>query len=748
MSGPLEGLCVLELATGIAGPYAGRLLAMLGARVVKREPDSAVVDASPLEVHLNTGKQRISSAVPLERALAGADVVLDGRVASELESADLPTAEGAVWVTTSPWGFRGPPARVADELLVQAASGAMATTGDPGGPPLRFPGYQAQYFAGAYAAAAALLALRVPGCRHVDVAWLHAMASGVEASWARNLQAELRDPPGGAHQLDVYPSGALPCADGFVVPGSIRPADWVAQCQVYGRPDLVADERFRSRRRRGANHQELWKTIEPWYRERTRSQIFAAALEGGWALGMVLGAADLLHDPHTRARGFLGDVQLPDGGTVRAAVRPWIAPDVDGGSRVLAAPGSADADFAREAPQHAAPTRTPLSGVRVLELTQAWAGPFAGRLLAALGAEVVKVESAKRPDGWRGPSPFGQMAPHLGREPGELSVEISTAFNTINRNKRHCSIDLTTPDGRDVFLELVGCADVVIANLTARVLPNLGLDYAELSRVNPRIILVHMPALGASGPYRGAAGYGTIVEGMGGFASLFGPPEAGARISQTYYPDPVAGLHAGIAALSMLERRDRCGRGGEVDLSHQEVLWLQLGEALVAAAQGREVEREGNRLPGLATSGVFRTRDARWVAIASDVACDDLAATSGAHDADELLAALEARGAAAHEVLHFAEARERPAMRGAIESLEHPVTGTRPYLRVPLEIDGQPIDSRSAAPLFDRDTRDVLAEWLSLSDERVAALLASGAIGGRPDPEGLRAFYMKRSGGA
>jgi crotonobetainyl-CoA:carnitine CoA-transferase CaiB-like acyl-CoA transferase len=753
---------VLELATGIAGPYAGRLLSMLGASVVKREAEGgdavrrqpldsrAVPDPSPLDVHLNTGKRRISQAVPLERALGWADVVIDGRVASEVGGAGMALRAGAVLVTTSPWGFGGPPARIADELLVQARSGAMSTTGDPDGPPLRFPGFQAQYFAGAYAAAAALLALRIPGCRHIDVPWVRAIASGVEAGWARNLQADLRDAPGGAHQLDVYPSGALPCADGFVVPGTIRPADWVAQCGVYGQLELVGDERFRSRRRRGANHQELWRNLEPWYRGRTRAQIFEAALGGGWALGMVLGAHDLLDDAHVAARGFLQEVALPGGGQLRAATRPWIAPGVGDASPTLAAPGADDTAFSREprTPRGEPLPRQPLARVRVLELTQAWAGPFTGRLLAALGAEVVKVESASRPDGWRGPEPFGLMAPHLGRDAGELSVEISSAYNTINRNKRHCAIDITTEDGRGVFLELVGRADVVIANLTARVLPNLGLDYAALRRANPGIILLNMPALGASGPFRAAAGYGTIVEGMGGFAALFGPPEAGARISQTYYPDPVAGLHASVAVLSMLERRDRTGDGGEIDLSHQEALWLQLGETLVAAAQGRDVERVGNRMPGTATSGVFRTRDDRWLAIASDVDCDDLAAESQSRSAAELLAALESRGAAATEVLHFAEARDDPLLRETIETVEHAVTGSRPYLRVPLEVDGRPLDTRSPAPLFGQDTHDVLAEWLSMPDDRIDRLVAGGAVGGAPDPERLRAFYRKRSGRA
>jgi len=252
-----------------------------------------------------------------------------------------------------------------------------------------------------------------------------------------------------------------------------------------------------------------------------------------------------------------------------------------------------------------------------------------------------------------------------------------------------------------------------------------------------------MPALGSTGPFRKAAGYGTIVEGMGGFGSLFGPPEAGARISQTYYPDPVSGIHATLAALAMLEQRDRTGAGGEVDLSHQETLWLQLGEALVSASRGEAVPRLGNQMPGLATSGVFPTREGRWVAVASDVSCEDLLVDSGERDIDALLSALAERGARATEVLHYAEAREQSDLAPALERLEHPATGEHAYLRVPLWLDGKATDSVRAAPTFDQHTTEVLEDWIGIAPDRLAELIESTAAGGAPDPEGLRDFYIQ-----
>lgn len=759
MTRPLADLRVLELATGIAGPYAGRLLAMLGATVVKVDPpggdpvrrqaldEGPVRDPNPLDLHLNADKRRVAAG-PLEPLLDWAQIVLESRVHNELRGGELDPErwaarpDGPVVITTSPWGFdaedSGSPL---DEILVQAVSGVMSTTGDPHGPPLRFPGFQAQYFAGAYAATSALAALR-SGAAHVDVPWFACMASGVEGTWSNCLQTGRRPSPGGAHQLDIFPSGALPCADGFVVPGTIRPSDWVAQCRVYGRPDLVQDERFRSRRRRRKNWEELWAEIEPWYQERTRREIFDAALDEGWALGMILRASDALDDPHLATRKFWSELTLPTGKSVRVPGRPWRATELNAREPTLSEPGSDEAP--RDGPV-APRERQPLQSLRVLELTQAWAGPFVGRLLGVLGADVIKIESPNRPDGWRGPSPFGAAAPDLGQDPKAMSVEIGPNFNSLNRNKRHCAIDLVDPAGRALFLRLVGEADVVVANMTAAVLPKLDLDYETLARANPRIILINMPALGASGPFRHAAGYGTIVEGMGGFASLFGPPDAGARISQTYFPDPVAGLHATLAVLTLLEQRERTGRGGEVDLSHQEILWLAQGEALVASALGQEVERVGNRMPGAMSSGVFATRDERWVAVASETPCDDLLARSREMDAEQLLAELRAQGVHAGEVLTYADAAERGPMTQAIEPVVHPVTGERPSLRVPLVVDGAALETRRPAPTFDQHTDEVLGEWLELADGEIEALRAGGSVGGAPNPEALREFYQKRS---
>ncbi len=186
---PLDGMRVLELATGIAGPYGGRLLAMLGASVVKVEPetgdpvrwlpvdDAPLVGTSPVYLHLNSGKRNVAvAAVDLSLALDWADVVIDSRVRAQLSGRPLDpellrARPGAPhMVSATAWGFEAAePGTVADELLVQAVAGVMSVTGDPDGAPLRFPGWQSQYLTGAYVAAAALGAIRANAPQHVDL---------------------------------------------------------------------------------------------------------------------------------------------------------------------------------------------------------------------------------------------------------------------------------------------------------------------------------------------------------------------------------------------------------------------------------------------------------------------------------------------------------------------------------------------------------------------------------------------------
>lgn len=341
----LANLRVLELGVGIAAPYAARLLGMLGATVVKLEgptPDPArayPVDdrplngISPLFLYLNAGKRNVRNTPErLTAALGWADLVIDSRTRGQVEPKLLSkAAEGAFrYTTVTAWGFDADESGdIDDELIVQAQSGVLTLTGNAGSAPLRYPGFQSQYLAGAFAAAgsAASVLAGDEGARRIDVAWVQAMTAGTEGSYQRYLHTHVVPPPAGANPLPSFPAGAFRCADGYVVPGTVRYHDWEMQCILYGRPELLSDERFSTPAARAENYRALWDEIQPWYDQHTRSEIFDAALDVGWACGKVVDSDDALVDEHLKERGFLGSLRF-DGfaGVVPARIAKGLEP--------------------------------------------------------------------------------------------------------------------------------------------------------------------------------------------------------------------------------------------------------------------------------------------------------------------------------------------------------------------------------------------------------------------------------------
>jgi crotonobetainyl-CoA:carnitine CoA-transferase CaiB-like acyl-CoA transferase len=589
------------------------------------------------------------------------------------------------------------------------------------------------------AAVAALAGLRMPGVRHLDISWTACLMTGMELHYADGLATGRRRRPVGPFPTTAFPGGALPCRDGHVVPGSFREIDWEMQCLLYERPEMLEDERFRTRADRGRHIDEVWELIRDWYAARTKEEIFQLALDTPWTVGKVMTGREALEDRHLAERGFVGTVDAP-AGPCRAPLRPFRMPGLPVADQRVRATGESAGDPSLTEPP-APVTRPRLDGVRLLEVTVAWAGPYVGNLLGALGMDVVKLEAVQPFEGYR------VLRLHPDGDPDDLVhlrddnrwFEASALHNAVNRNKRLLVVDLSQPDGRDAFLGLVASADAVLCNFTAGVLPKLRLGWDELSAVNPRLVLVRMPAFGTMGPYHEAAGYGTVVEGMGGFGSRFGYEDEGARISDLYWPDPVAGAHAAFAILAGLERRDRTGAGCEIDLAHMEVMWNQLGEGIVAASQrGRDVGRMGNREPGVARSGFVATADGRWVAVVGPAAIDDALGRADALDAAALCAAVAERGGRAEVVNEVLDAAADPRLVDRFEVVDHPMTGPVRQVRSPFVVDGTATTTRRPAPLFDQHTDELLRDRLGYDDERIARLRADGVVGGTlPDPASL-----------
>ena len=203
-------------------------------------------------------------------------------------------------------------------------------------------------------------------------------------------------------------------------------------------------------------------------------------------------------------------------------------------------------------------------------LTQAWAGAYATRLLADMGAEVIQIEALNRIDPWRGGYPPRLSGTYPDRVPGDRPYDRNAAYNSVNTGKKGITLDLNYPEARDALLELVSISDVFAENFSARVLPNLGLEYQALREVNPSIVLLRMPAYGCDGPYATYMGNGGSIEPMSGITSLLGYPGGPPINSGVMHTDPFAGMMATSAIMIALHHRARTGQGQEIDLSQQE----------------------------------------------------------------------------------------------------------------------------------------------------------------------------------
>ncbi len=411
-----------------------------------------------------------------------------------------------------------------------------------------------------------------------------------------------------------------------------------------------------------------------------------------------------------------------------------------------------------------APPRLPLSGVRVLDLTMAWAGPHATRLLADMGAEVIKLEAASSWDLLRAINLLGSDT--------DRAYNRSAYFNHINRNKYACSLDLRSEKGQELFLRLVKVADAVVENFRPEVMDQLGLGYEVLAAANPEIVMVCMPGHGRGGPESSYVTYGSQVEQLSGITSLTGYPGEGPHKSGISYGDPVAGATAAAAVLTALWRRRRTGRGGYFEVAQREAMTLLIGEYVVAfGMNGRQPPTVGNSHPSMAPHGVYRCRgEDSWLALAvgSDTAFDalcrvmrrtDLVADArfadvvsrhhhrpeldavvgdwtGGQDALEAAERLQAVGVSAAPVLSVPDLMENGQLRarGFFETVAQPEAGVWEMEGSPWRLSETSAHVRLPSPRFAEHNQYVLGTLLGLPAGEVADLEASGVAAVDPDP--------------
>lgn len=804
----LAGLRVLEVGSGPALAYAGKLFADFGAEVVKVE--SGAGDAwrqmpplvempgarpqSALFAWLNTNKRNVTAdpARPgdsdwLARLARTCDVVLDARALDEgVDVLVRPVWAGApgehrdhepIEVALTWFGENGPYSRYAGaEAVCRALAGAVHGSGPVAGPPHMPHDLQTGIVAGlaAFSAAVAALVGSEQGSRRYVLS-VHESIFGVvemEAGMVQDKRHPLRR-LGVNRFCGTHPAGIYQTADGWIGIFTHTLPQWVALCKAIGRPELGHDPRFANGQERMARADEIDALLVPAFLTRTAQEWFELLAAGKHPAVIVPTMEQLLGQEVHRQRGAFVPVRL-GGSCFEGPVVP-LRLDEAGPLPGGRAPdqGSDDACYRTEGLarrparllQRMAAERPPLQGVRVVDLTMGWAGPLASRTLADFGAEIIKVESTAYPDWWRGANFTEQFY-------RERLYEKNSNFNLMNRNKLGITVDLTRSEGRQLLLALVERADAVIENYSAEVLPKLGLDYETLRAVNPRLVMLSMPAFGLGNAWSNTRAYGGTLEQASGLPLHTGHPDGPPAMTSYAYGDPIGGFNAGAAMLLALFAQQATGRGRHINLSQVEaMLPLAAPFVLEQSISGTVAPRQGNRHPVHAPHGCYRCAgedawivlsvgDAQWLALCGAIGRDDLAADAqlaGAsgrraqhdridaaitswsmqHDAEDAMRLLQQAGVAAGVVRPMSQVLQDPHLlaRGFWTEVERAHVGrylaSTPWFRAASE----PLPTRNVAPTLGEHTEQVLTRVLGLHPEQILALERQGITGRTAQPK-------------
>lgn len=781
MEEPLAGVRVVSVGESLAVAYCGRVLTDAGAATTIVEPSTGsrwrrwtcsgpVGDGSDgaLFRYLHHGQGATTADLtagldPITELLDGSHVLLTDRLDAGEIAARYPHL---VVVAMTPWGLTGPDAaRPASELVIQAESGALAIRGRGDRPPFQAGGQITEWVTGIYAAVAAAAALRSGAGRLVDLSWLE-----VAALTGTNF-ADLFDSIRGRAELttiarSMETPSIEPTLDGFVGFNTNTRQQFDDFCVLIERADLLAEPEWASLVTRATRWDEWNEIVHAWTTKHTTAEIVDAAAVFRIPSAPVADAPTLLAIDHVIDRGVFGPD--PTGAFVvprrpwtidgRAAPAPTPAPPIGPTAPATTPPQAVAA--ARPPIANGSAADLPLARIRVVDLTAWWAGPSAAGMLAALGADVIHVESVRRPDGMR---MAGGM--FLGRPNW---WECSGFFLQANTNKRGLTLDLATPAGRELALALIATADVVIENFTPRVLASFDLGWDVIHAANPRTILVRMPAFGLTGPWRDRPGFAQTMEQVTGLAWLTGHVDDQPRI-QRGPCDPNGGMHAAFATLMALAHRDRTDEGCFVEAPMFEAALAVAAELSIEwSAYGNRLGRDGNRSPHAAPQNLYATDvpeqwlavsvtdESQWRSLCTVLGRDDWRADDGlatltgrrarhdeldaaiaswaaARPLDEALATLHAAGVPAGRATDPRRASEQPQMaaRGFFEAVDHPLIGTHPTPGLPFRFSGVERWIRRPAPTVGQHNDELLDE-LGISAEAREDLTAQGIIGTRP----------------
>jgi crotonobetainyl-CoA:carnitine CoA-transferase CaiB-like acyl-CoA transferase len=645
--GALEGVRVLDVAEPL-GALVSRILGDLGADVVKIEPPEG--DAGRhLSPFLTTSQECLS--LPFIRANVNKrSVILDlerredqerFRALAEQSDVVVSTEQVAtwaargvdlerlsrlyprlVWTSFSIFGLSGPhSAYIGNNIVAEAMGGLTYIQGDDAKPPCVSPYEQGVYLASLHAACGTLMALwerRASGLGQVvEVCVQEVLANLYFLLVNYGLWSDIPYRIGARNFMP--PNGYYRCQDGHVFIAALMPRQWERLVELVDDPRL-ADPALRDADYRNEHPELVVPVLQQFTARFDRWSLTKELQRHGIPAAPWSTVADVASNEHLHERGFFIDFAQPPCGQLRSS-GPMFRASASPLRIRRAAPRSGEhqQEVFTEAvspvknsplPSRAGTQRQlPLEGVRILDLSRAWAGPYGTRYLADFGAEVIKVETAKYPDG---------------RQPD------NPGYGEVNRNKRPITLNFQMPEGRELLKRLVAVSDVVVENFSPRVMVQYELDYPHLLEVRPDLIMVSLPGYGRSGPHGRFVSFGGPLMAYTGMSLLWGyadsPPDARVKVAQ---PDYIVAATQALAVTAALHHRARTGQGQFIEIAQVEATVAAMELAyLDYFANGTVAAPRGNRDPNAVPQGCYPcvghdawcviscTTDAQWRALA------------------------------------------------------------------------------------------------------------------------------------
>ena len=730
----LDGLVVLELSGRTAVGLCGALLGQLGAKVILVESAAAKGGGGIAHSALAAGKQRIlidranRSDLALVADLASAaDVILvSGDDTESLDPLLSKEIQGtAIVCDISAFGKSGPLARsaAADEL-VQAWSGVLETTGSPKEAPVPIGVPITEFLAAIHAASGIVASQRLRrasgrGCA-LEVAQFDCAFESTSTFLARALAGQMPTRVGNRHP-NVAPFNAYRTRDGMINMCTGNDEHWRIICGLIGRADAATDERYATMNKRAAAMDAVDAIVEAWTVTQSTDDCIKAFLDAGIPAGPITPVPSIVSDADLLGRGVIKEMVDP---LTRAKIAvpgnifSFSAAEVQPAARISAPDEDREAvaAFSRAPKQQRKPaalalsSNAPLSGILVIEIGQYTTGPRAARHLAALGAEVIKIEMPPNGD------PARTYAPYRDGE--------SYFFHLNNSGKQTVVLDLKTPDGAADLRRLLAKADVLIQNMKPGSLSKLGFAPDDVLKLNPRLIYCSVSGYGAKSIYRGRPGMDSVIQAMAGIYDLTRsndyPYKGGISVS-----DVVGGQLAVLSIVASLEFRERTGKGQHIDVSMFDgSAWLTqlswIADWNAKKPSTRVISCRDGFVAAVAQEGSF--------AAVSDILDD---AKNGGHSAltrAQLVELLAARNIAAAPVLGIAEALIHPqtVARGLIAQGIAPNRANWPYVPSPIRVADMPPVKLRAAGRLDDDHEAIAIRFQLTTRRRVPIDIAVG----------------------